>query len=100
MRSLAAAFSPASDLLQFDPVCDGSMVHGDGELGLGSGQVCCGAAVAELTYGLRDGVIDGVRPHLNLMLDVVGIGEGNDAAAEVHTRQHRRRESEVEWESR
>lgn len=100
MRSLAAAIGPAPYLLQFDPVGDRSMVHGDGKLGVGSGQVCCDAAMAELTHGLRDGVVDGVRPHLDLMLDVVGIGEGNDAAAGVHARQYRRRESEVEWEIR
>ncbi len=59
-------------------------MHGDGEFGLGSGQVCCDAAVAELTHGLGDGVVDGVRPNLDLMLDVVGIGKGDDAATRVH----------------
>lgn len=84
MGSFAAAIGPAPYLLQLDPVCDWCMVHGNRKLGLGSGQVCCDAATAELTHGLRDGVVDGVRPNLDLMLDVVGIGKGDDAATRVH----------------
>ena len=63
---------------------DRCTVHGDGELGVGSGQSFRDAALAKLPHGLRDSVVGRVRPHLGLMLDVVGIGEGDDTAARAY----------------
>ena len=60
-----------------------------------SGQVASNAALAELPHGLPGGIVDRACPHLHLMLDPIGIGKGDNAAARMHGRQYRRRESEV-----
>ncbi len=96
--ALPAAFGPAGDLLQLQPVRDRRLMHCDGKLSVRSRNVAGEIAAAELVQSLRYCVVHRVRPHLNLMLDVVGIGKGDHAAGRVHERQYRRTESEVDFD--
>ena len=75
---------------RLQPVRHGRLMYGDGQLGVGSGGTACEIPAAKLVHRLRNSVVDRVCPHLDLMLDVVGIGHGDDAASGVHERQYRR----------
>ena len=81
---LSASLGPAGHLLQLQPVRHGRLMYGDGQLGVGSGGTTCEIPAAKLVHRLRNSVVHRVCPHLDLMLNVVGIGKGDDAASGVH----------------